>query len=245
MSRRIRAVVQYEGTRYHGFQRQPQALTVEAELLRAIAGITGEEVHLMAAGRTDAGVHACGQVIAFDTASRVPPERFAPALNSLLPDDIRVLESCQAAAGFHPRYDARGKVYDYLVYRERSGALFHRRFCLLHEGPLDLEAMRTAAGALEGTHDFRAFCASGSSVQDHVRTLWSCRLQEEGALLRFRFAGNGFLYHMVRIMVGTLLEVGRGKMAPQQVAEILGRGERGGTGPTAPACGLFLVRVLY
>ncbi|NLU50787.1 MAG: tRNA pseudouridine(38-40) synthase TruA [Syntrophomonadaceae bacterium] len=242
---RIRATLEYEGTRYHGFQRQPGTVTVESTLLEAVKKITGEEVRLLAAGRTDAGVHARGQVIAFDTGSCIPPERFAPALNSVLPPDIRVVESREAAPRFHPRYDARGKWYRYLVYRQEAGYLFYRHLACLVSGSLDLPAMQEAAAHLVGTHDFRSFCASGSGVRSFVREVRSLTVTATPPFLVFDVQANGFLYNMVRIMVGTLLAVGKGKIPPPGVGEILAACDRSRAGQTAPAQGLYLMKVFY
>jgi len=242
---RIKALIEYEGTRYNGFQRQPRGLTVEGELMKALRKLTGEEIRIAAAGRTDAGVHALGQVIAFDTRSSIPPERFCPALNSVLPPDIRVLKSEEAPGDFHPRYQARAKTYSYLIYRRDEGRTFWRNLAYYYPYPLDLPAMKKAARYIEGEHDFRAFCASGSGTKNYVRTVFGLTIKEKGPFLKIEVCGNGFLYNMVRIMVGTLLEVGRGKTSPQEVQDIILSGSRERAGPTVPACGLYLKRVFY
>ncbi|HHV77859.1 MAG TPA: tRNA pseudouridine(38-40) synthase TruA [Syntrophothermus lipocalidus] len=242
---RIKALVEYEGTRYSGFQRQPRGLTIEGELEAAICKLTGERVKVLAAGRTDAGVHALGQVIAFDTESPIPPERFAPALNSVLPSDIRVLKSEKAKEGFHPRYQARAKAYRYLIYRQEEGRTFYRNLAYYYPQPLDLPAMTKAARYMEGTHDFMAFCASGSGVRNYVRTVFEVNINEKPPFLQIDVCGDGFLYNMVRIMVGTLLEVGRKRFAPEEVEQILLSRCRQRAGPTVPACGLYLKRVFY
>lgn len=242
---RIKALIEYEGTRYNGFQRQPRGLTVEGELVKAIQRLTGEETRITAAGRTDAGVHALGQVIAFDTRSSIPPERFAPALNAVLPPDIRVLRSEEVSGDFHPRYQARAKKYCYLIYRRDEGRTFWRNLAYYYPWPLDLAAMAQAGRYMEGKHDFRAFCASGSGAKNYVRTVFELVISEKGPFLKIDVCGDGFLYNMVRIMVGTLLEVGRGRIHSQEIREILASRRRERAGPTVPACGLYLKRVFY
>jgi tRNA pseudouridine38-40 synthase len=214
-------------------------------LQEALERLTGEPVKVTGAGRTDTGVHARGQVVSFQTESGIPAERFAPALNGCLPGDVRILESGEAPPGFHARYSARRKTYEYLVYRQTAGAVMHRDRALVLTGALDLEAIREAAGYLVGRHSFRSFCASGSGVKGYVRTVEELRVEEGGDWLRFAVTADGFLYHMVRNIVGTLLQVGQGRLSAGDVREILEHEDRAKAGPTAPAQGLYLVRVEY
>lgn len=242
---RIKLLIEYDGTAYHGSQIQINGHTIQAELERGIERLTGETVSVLFAGRTDAGVHALGQVAAFDTRSSIPPERWQFALNSVLPGDIRVLDSIDMPAGFHPRFDAVSKLYRYQIYRQKAGAAFHRHHAYCCFEPLDIKNMQKAAQCLEGQHDFRSFCASGSPVKQFVRAVSSCRLLEEGPFLYLEIVADGFLYNMVRIIMGTLLEIGRGRLSPQDIESILAARDRSQAGPTAPPQGLYLVKVNY
>lgn len=242
---RIKAIVEYEGTHYHGFQRQPGLVTIESTLLQALEKVTGESTRLWAAGRTDAGVHARGQVIAFDTNSTIPPERFAPALNSVLPSDIRMLQSEEVRLDFHPRYHARAKLYRYLLYRQEAGRTFYRNLSYYYPYALDEGAIKEAAAHFVGTHDFRAFCASGSQVKDFIRTIFECKVNQKPPFLWFDIRGDGFLYNMVRIIVGTLLAVGNHRIRPAEIEQLLRLGRRDKVGSTVPASGLYLMKVFY
>jgi len=243
--RNIRLLIAYDGTAYHGWQFQPGLRTVEGVLREVLSPITQTPVTLVAAGRTDAGVHARGQVAHFQPGSGIPGERFVPALNGCLPGAIRVLESGEAPPGFPARYSATSKTYEYLVYRKNEGAVMYRDRALVVTGKLGPEAMREAAGYLVGTHSFKSFCASGSGVKRFVRTVEGLALEEQGDWLKFTISADGFLYHMVRNIVGTLLLGGAGKRSPGEVKTILESEDRRRAGPTAPAQGLYLVRVEY
>ncbi|NLV17803.1 MAG: tRNA pseudouridine(38-40) synthase TruA [Syntrophomonadaceae bacterium] len=242
---RIKLLVEYDGSDFHGFQRQTGLRTVDRSLEEAICLLTGEEIRVKASGRTDAGVHALGQVVAFDTTSGIPPDRFAWALNTKLPADIRVLSSEKVHPDFHPRYDARSKTYRYLIYRSPEGYTLQRRYTYGYCRPLDLPVMELAAKELLGEHDFRGWMASGSNIKDTVRTIYTFSIEEHWPYLIFEVAANGFLYHMVRNLVGTLLEIGREAMPLQSITTILQTGDRNQAGPTAPATGLYLVKVEY
>lgn len=242
---RIKLVFEYEGTRYHGLQVQENAHTIQKELESAIHSLSGEWVKMLFAGRTDAGVHAVGQVGVFDTHSSIPPDRWSFALNSSLPEDIRVRRSEAVGADFHPRYQAFSKTYRYLVYRSGAGQVFYRDRALCYREPLDLEQMRQAAALFQGVHDFRAFCASGTSVKTFAREVYSCELCEDPPLLWLEIEANGFLYNMVRIIMGTLLEVGRGRFSAARISQILDSLDRSQAGPTAPPQGLYLLKVSY
>jgi len=242
---RIKMIIEYDGSGYHGFQRQNNAHTVQAELEEQIKRITGEQVNVSGAGRTDAGVHARGQVIAFSTDSRIPAARWKFALNRYLPEDIRVLESQEVNESFHPAFDAVRKHYQYHIYRQRQGAAFVRKYALLNTENLDLEAMQQACQEIIGYHNFHAFCSSGATSKTFDRTVYRCTLQESGPELILDIEANGFLYNMVRIIMGTLLEVGRGKLSGEDLSHIIQTGQRALAGPTALPHGLYLVEVEY
>ncbi|MDO4539939.1 MAG: tRNA pseudouridine(38-40) synthase TruA [Syntrophomonadaceae bacterium] len=242
---RIKMIVEYDGTNYHGFQRQANAHTVQAEIEKRIRQLTGESLTVSGASRTDTGVHARGQVIVFDTASPIPAERWSSALNGYLPVDIRVLGSEVVADDFHPAFAARQKTYYYRIWRERPGSAMQRQRALLCYEDLDEEAMIRAAAGFVGRHDFQAFCSSGATTRTSERTITRCDVERHGPLLVMYITANGFLYNMVRIIVGTLLEVGRGRIAPDMIPEIIASRDRARAGPTAPPQGLYLLQVEY
>lgn len=242
---RIKLMVEYDGSSYHGFQRQPNAHTIQAELERAIHMISGESVTICAAGRTDAGVHALGQVVAFNAEVGIPAAKWRLALNSNLPDDIRILESEAAAPGFHPQFEAIQKSYLYLIYRQKKQATFYRNHALLDDQELDIKEMQQACHLIIGKHDFHCFCASGSAVKTWERTVRICSLESEGDWLKLKITANGFLYNMVRIIMGTLLEVGRGRIKAEQIAPIITSRDRTKAGPTVAPQGLYLSSVEY
>lgn len=242
---RIRLVVEYDGTDFHGFQRQPGLRTVDKVLEEAICRLTKEEVQVMGSGRTDAGVHALGQVVAFSTEASIPPDRYRQAINTLLPSDIRVIHSEEATSDFHPRYNARRKTYRYLVYRSNEGYTLYRRYAHQYAGRLNLALMQEATQHVIGEHDFRGFMATGSDVQNTVRNVYQFTVEENLPWMKIEITANGFLYHMVRNLVGTLIEIGREVMTFEQLLGVLRTGDRKKAGPTAPARGLFLVKVDY
>ena len=241
----IQMIIAYKGTHYAGWQRQPNVLTIEEALTGAIEAITGETVTLYGSGRTDAGVHALGQSANFHTESRVPPERFAAALNTKLPEDIRVLSSCEAPEGFHSRYLAKGKVYTYQLDLNPVSSPFYAEYSWHINYPVDVSRMKAASAAFLGEHDFRGFMAAGSSVRGTVRTVRAITFEQDGALLRMTYTGNGFLYNMVRIMTGTLAEIGVGRIKAEALPGIIASCDRKQAGMTAPPQGLFLREVLY
>jgi tRNA pseudouridine38-40 synthase len=244
--RNIRLLLEYDGTRYHGWQRQKNALTLQEEVETALARLTGEAVRLMGSGRTDAGVHALGQVANFHTLSGIPLKAFHEGLNSLLPYDLAVLEAQEAPPGFHARRSARAKTYEYRILNRPTRSPLHHHYGWWMAVPLDLDAMVRAAAVLPGEHDFSAFRASGSDNLNPVRRVLQAGWRSHpGGWLRFRITANGFLRGMVRSLTGTMVEVGRGKAAPEILEELLQSGERSLAGPTAPAQGLFLVEVMY
>jgi len=245
-TRNIRLLLEYDGAAYHGWQRQKNELSIQEVLETALAKLTGEQVLLLGSGRTDAGVHAWGQVANFKTSSHIPLKAFHAGLNSLLPRDIAVLEAAEAPADFHARKSARAKTYEYLILHRASPSPLNRRYAWVVREPLDLGAMSQAAAALPGEHDFSAFRASGGSPGHAVRKVLAAAWQQgEAGRLQFAITANGFLRGMVRSLVGTMVEIGRGKRPPEDLSALLASGERAAAGPTAPAQGLFLVEVIY
>ncbi|RPF42797.1 tRNA pseudouridine38-40 synthase [Thermodesulfitimonas autotrophica] len=238
--------VAYDGTHFHGFQKQPGLRTVQGVLEACLASLTRGACSVQGAGRTDAGVHAKGQVVSFCCGDwPIPVDRVVPALNGALPEDIAVLAAAEVPPGFHPRYDAVRKVYRYTIFRRAVRCPLARLYALHFPGPLDVARLAEAMDLLVGKHDFRAFQNTGRPVESAVRTLFTCRVQEDGDFLHLWFAADGFLYQMVRIIVGTLLEIGRGRLAPAVIGEALKSGERRLLGPTAPPHGLCLEEVHY
>jgi len=242
---RILLTVEYDGTNYSGWQFQKNAISVQQVLEEAILTATGETVSVVGAGRTDAGVHAFAQCAHFDTQTTIPPDKIAYALNLVLPRDIRIRESRKVSDTFHARKSARGKHYRYVIYQSPHDCAINRDFCCHIRYDLNVEVMRTAAAYLKGTHDFASFCAAGSNVETTVRKISELQIQRIGEYIYIDVKGNGFLYNMVRIIVGTLLEVGSGRRSAASVAEILEAKNRSEAGPTAPAKGLFMVSVEY
>lgn len=245
-SRNIKLTIEFDGTRYHGWQLQENALTVQEVITSAIRALTGEDCNLTGSGRTDAGVHAMGFVANFYTASRIPPDRFAFALYSLLPDDISIRDSEEVPHEFHSRFSAKGKKYRYLIHNSRiKSALLNNRAYNVPICTLDVEKMQAAADHFLGTHDFKAFMAAGSSLENTVRTIHSLTLERNGDLITLDIKGNGFLYNMVRIITGTLIDVGAGKILPDEIPDIIESLDRNRAGKTVPASGLYLVEVYY
>ncbi len=242
---RIKLVVAYDGTGYHGWQVQPNAVTVEGELNKALSELLGTEIKVIGASRTDAGVHALGNVAVFDTDSRIPGKKFSYALNARLPEDIKVVSSSEVDEAFHPRYDCVDKTYEYRITRSEFMLPTKRLYSNHIYYKLDVERIKEAATCFIGKHDFASFCSAGSVVEDTVRTIYSLDVIEEGEDLVFRVRGNGFLYNMVRIIAGTLINVGCGKMSVEQVNAAVSGENRALAGPTAPAKGLCLMHINY
>ena len=244
--RRIKLLIAYNGTHYHGWQLQSRAVTVQGTLEACLARITNAPVRLHAAGRTDAGVHALGQVAHFDTVSSVAIASLVRGLNSLLPDDLVVRRAVEAPADFHARYDAARKTYAYQLHNHPVPSLLHARYAWHVPQRLDVPAMQTAAQLLLGRHDFSAFRgASRDDTRQPVRCLHRLALRHRPPRLVFVLSADGFLYRMARNIVGTLVAVGRGAIPAEAVAGMLHARERQLAGPTAPAHGLFLVHVSY
>ena len=244
--RNLKMTLAYDGTEFCGWQVQPNQITVQGTIQTVLTEIDGAPVTAHGSGRTDAGVHALGQAASFNLSNPIPVENLSRAMNHLLPDAIRVLKVEEAVRDFHARRSAVAKTYEYRIWREDVCAPFLSRYVCPHPYPLDEDAMTEAASLFAGTHDFCSLAAAGGEEkQTTVRTIYSSQLHRDGGCLIYRVRGNGFLYRMVRNMVGTLLDVGRGNLKPDDVGRILASKERSEAGPTAPARGLFLVEVDY
>ncbi len=261
--KRIMLRVAYDGTNYCGWQSQPNGLAVEEVINRELSALLKEPVSVIGASRTDSGVHALGNVCVFDTESQIPGEKFSYALNSRLPKDIMIQHSCEVEGNFHPRRQNCYKTYEYKIYNAVfPNPLFSRYTHFLYRN-LDVEAMRRAAEFLVGEHDFKSFCSVNTQVKETVRTIYSIEILEQsagnpnlccgmsdsekngGRLITIRVNGNGFLYNMVRIISGTLIEAGYHWREPESIPQILAACDRGAAGQTAPACGLTLVEICY
>ncbi|WP_320408685.1 tRNA pseudouridine(38-40) synthase TruA [Candidatus Soleaferrea massiliensis] len=245
MMRNLRFKLAYNGARYHGFQVQQNAPTVCGAFQDALERLTGARHEVKGCSRTDAGVHANRFTLNMKTGSKIPCGGFVKALNNLLPDDIAVLSCDEVPMDFHARYDCRGKRYLYRIRNSGVRSPFLISMCHLYARPIDEAQLHRAAKAFVGTHDFAAFCASGSDVEDTVRTVYDCSVSRSGEMVTVSITGDGFLYNMVRIIVGTLLEVAEGRIPAQQLPDIIASGERARAGRTAPACGLYLDEVFY
>ena len=243
--KRVKLVVAYDGTNYHGWQVQDNGITIEEVLNRTISELVQEDIKVIGASRTDAGVHACGNVAVFDTESRIPGDKFSFALNQRLPEDIRIQESCEVDADFHPRYADTVKTYEYNILNRRFEMPSKRLYAAFCYYPMDIERMNQAAAYLVGEHDVKSFCSAGAQVQTTVRTIYAVNVTKEDDMVHIRITGNGFLYNMVRIIAGTLMQVGTGLMEPERVKEILEARDRSKAGPTAVAKGLTLVEIRY
>lgn len=245
--KRVMLTVAYDGTAYCGWQIQPGKKTIEGVLHHCICELTGEAVEVIGASRTDSGVHALGNIAVFDTNSPIPAEKFSYALNQRLPEDIRVREAKEVDQAFHPRRCESRKTYEYRIYNGPFPLPTRRLYTYFTYVPLDTERMRQGAALLVGEHDFKSFCSADTQAKTTVRRIDSIEVREEGAAqpdreIVIRVTGRGFLYNMVRIIAGTLMEVGRGQMPPERVKEILEACDRQAAGPTAPACGLTLMK---
>lgn len=243
--KRIMLTVAYDGTNYCGWQVQPNGETIEGILNRCLSELLGENVAVTGASRTDSGVHALGNVAVFDTDSPIPADKISYALNRRLPEDIKIQRSEEVDSTFHPRHTASRKTYEYRIYCAPFPMPVRRLYTYFTYVPMDVERMRQAAACLVGTHDFKSFCSVGAQVETTVRQIDSLEIEEEGREIVIRVTGRGFLYNMVRIIAGTLMEAGRGHREPEDVEKILQARERQAAGPTAPACGLTLVRIDY
>ena len=243
--KRIKLTVAYDGTNYCGWQVQPNGITIEEVLNKALKKLTGEDILVIGASRTDSGVHAMGNVAVFDTETTIPPEKISIALNQRLPEDIVVTKSEEVPADFHPRYCNCSKTYEYHIINTRIPVPTKRLTNYFVSYVLDIDKMRQAASYLVGEHDFVSFCNVRTDVENTVRRIYSLDILTEGNEITIRITGNGFLYNMVRIIVGTLIRVGRGFYEPEKVKEILEDKNRKSAGVTAPAHGLMLMEIKY
>ena len=243
--KRIGIVVAYDGTNYSGWQIQPNAVTIQSVLNDTLTSLLGEPIEVMGASRTDAGVHALGNVAVFDTNSRIPGEKISYALNQFLPPDIRIQLSEEVEDDFHPRYSESEKTYQYRILNRRFPVPTERLYSYFYHYSLDVEKMREATSFLIGKHDFASFCGSGAQVRSTVRTITRMDVDRDGDMITLTVTGTGFLYHMVRIIAGTLIEIGNGQYPPEQMQKILMAKDREAAGPTAPAHGLTLVGIEY
>ena len=245
MKKRIEMIVAYDGTDYCGWQRQPNGITIEEVLNRELSRLLKEDIQVIGASRTDSGVHAEANRCIFDTQSRIPADKLCFALNESLPPDIRIRSSRQVPLDFHPRKRNSVKSYVYRVWNDRTELPTRRRYAHFVYVPLDVDKMRHAAACLVGEHDFTSFCSRRTEKEDKVRTLYRADIVQDGHAIDFYFSGSGFLFNMVRIIVGTLLKVGMGVYPPEEVERILEARDRARAGQTAPVRGLTMLGIEY
>uniref|UniRef100_UPI004056F7E8 tRNA pseudouridine(38-40) synthase TruA n=1 Tax=Agathobacter sp. TaxID=2021311 RepID=UPI004056F7E8 len=243
--KRIKLIVAYDGTNYSGWQLQKNAITIEQKLNEALSELLHEEIAVIGASRTDAGVHSLGNVCVFDTDTRMPAEKISYALNTRLPEDIVVQDSCEVAPDFHPRAGKSQKTYEYRILNTKFRNPTMRLNTCFYHYDLDVGAMQKAASYLVGEHDFKSFCSAHAQVETTVRKIYSCIVEKENDTIKIRVTGNGFLYNMVRIIAGTLIEVGAGKRNPEEIVSILEQTDRKAAGATAPAHGLTMIGIMY
>ena len=243
--RNIKLIIEYDGKDFNGWQKQPNKLNIQGEIERAIEGVTKEKVELYASGRTDAGVHAFGQVANFKTNSNIPIEKMATAINSQLKYSIRIKKAEEVEENFHSRYNCKEKTYMYIINNEEQASAIFRNMEYHFPKKLDIEKMQKAAKYFEGEHDFSAFKSSGTSSKSSVRKIYNADVSTYNGRIIIKLTGNGFLYNMVRIIAGTLLEVGMGAIKPESIKEIIEDKDRKKAGKTLPPHGLYLVKVEY
>lgn len=241
----IKIIIEYDGTNYHGWQRQKNAITIQQVLEEAIGSVTGEKISLIGSGRTDAGVHAIAQVANFFTNTTIPIDRLPYAINSKLPRDITVNHASIVPPDFHARKSAIAKIYNYRIYNANFPSPLYRHYTYFYSRPLDVNAMKKAAKFFIGEHDFSAFRTTGSSIKTTVRRIEHLEILQDDKLINIRICANGFLYNMARIIAGTLLEVGAHKKKPEEVPEILRSKDRNKAGKTLAPQGLCLLKVIY
>ena len=243
--KRVELIVAYDGTNYRGWQIQKNGDTIESMLNQALSDLTGEEIRVCGASRTDSGVHAMGNVAVFDTEARMAADKFSYALNQRLPEDIRIQRSREVSPDFHPRYQETVKTYEYRILNREFPLPAYRLNTYFTYYTLDVDRMCQAAAFLTGEHDFKSFCAAGAQVKTTIRTIYDLQIRKDEDLLTIRITGNGFLYNMVRIIAGTLMKVGTGEWEPEYIEEILKAKDRRKAGPTAPAKGLTLLEIRF
>lgn len=243
--KRVKLIVAYDGSNYSGWQIQPNAVTIEEILNFHLTQLLREPIKVIGASRTDAGVHALGNVAVFDTSARMPAEKISFAMNTRLPADIRIQDSCEVPPDFHPRFQRTIKTYEYSILNRKFPDPTKRLYSLFYYHPLDVEKMQKAAEYLVGEHDFKSLCTHKADVESTVRTIYSVDIEKNGEMITIRIRGNGFLYNMVRIITGTLLRVGTGYYQPEYMKELLEAKDRQAAGETAPPQGLMLVKIEY
>ena len=243
--KRVRLTVAYDGTNYHGWQIQNNGITIESELNRCLTDLLREPVEVIGASRTDSGVHALGNIAVFDTTSRMPAEKISYALNQRLPEDIRIQLSEEVEPDFHPRYCDSEKTYEYRILNRKFPVPTERLYSYFYHYKLDVDKMKEATSYLIGRHDFASFCGSGAQVKTTIRTITSMDVWRDGDMVTIRVSGTGFLYNMVRIISGTLIEIGNGQYPPERMDKILKACDRAAAGPTAPAQGLTLMGIEF
>lgn len=243
--RNIKLKLEYDGTYFCGWQKQINGRTVEAVLQHAIEKIVKEDIKLIGCSRTDSGVHAKEYVVAFKTNSKIPAEKFKDAINTKLPKDIVVLYSEEVSEEFHPRYHTKGKTYCYTILNSELPKAIGKDYMYHFKWKLDVDKMVKAAKYFIGTHDFNAFRSLGGSVKTTVRTIWDIKIEKDEEFIKIYVSGDGFLYNMVRIIVGTLIQVGRSKIEPAEIENIINQKDRKNAGKCAPAEGLCLEKVFY
>lgn len=243
--RNIKVTIEYDGTNYHGWQSQNNAIAIADVVSKAASTLTNEDIKVIGASRTDVGVHAYGQVANFKTESRIPVEKFAIALNTKLPNDVVARKAEEVDETFHSRFSSIGKKYKYIIYNDKMPSAIIRNRAYHVITPLDVDQMKRAAEFLQGTKDFKAFRASGCSAMSTIRTISKSMIISDGDTITYEIEGNGFLYNMVRIIAGTLIYVGLGKIRCDEIPNIIERKDRRLAGKTAPAHGLYLVEVLF
>ena len=243
--RNIKLTIEYDGKDFNGWQKQPTKLNIQGTIEQAIKQITGEDIELNASGRTDAGVHALGQVANFKTNSKIPIEKFAIAINSKLKRSIVIKRAEEVDERFHSRLSCKRKTYRYIINNSQEGTAIYRNLETHIPQKLDVEKMQKAVKYFEGEHDFKAFKASGTSSKSSVRTIYKANVYQESEKIFIELTGNGFLYNMVRIIAGTLVDVGLGKIEPEEIPKIIQEGKRENAGKTLPPNGLYLVKVMY
>lgn len=243
--RNIKLTIEYDGKDFNGWQKQPDKLNIQGEIEKAIFLVTGEEVELFGSGRTDAGVHAIGQVANFKTNSQIPINKFAYAINSKLKKSIIIKKAEQVSENFHSRYNCKEKTYQYIINNSEQGTAIYRNQEYHVSYRLDIQAMKKAASYFEGEHDFKAFKASGTSNKSSIRKIYKAKVKKEKERIIIELTGNGFLYNMVRIISGTLVDVGLGKINPGDIPEIIESKDRQKAGKTLPPYGLYLMSVKY
>lgn len=243
--RNIKLTIEYDGKDFNGWQKQPNKLNIQGTIEQAIKCVTGEDVELNASGRTDAGVHALGQVANFKTNSKIPIEKFAIAINSRLKKSIVIKKAEEVDERFHSRLNCKKKTYRYIINNSEEGSAIYRNLETHIPQKLDVSKMEQAIKYFEGEHDFKAFKASGTSSKSSVRTIYEAKIYQKGEKIFIELTGNGFLYNMVRIIVGTLVDVGMGKIKPEDIPQIINEGKRENAGKTLPPNGLYLLNVMY